>query len=222
MVLAGCGGDEPERELAPGVLRVGVVARAENERLIERGMRVAAAELNNGGGIDGVLRVAIVVERPRGNDYDSATRRLLAKRIGVLVLSCGQAQYRAAPIARRLGVLALAPCADRHARAPAALRTSVPADDSALVAAPIAGSELDEFYERYKALFGGRPSSSVPALGYDALKVLAAAAERAGTPNRAAVMRTVREGLEVGGAFGAIRYEDGSTQPRVDVTGARS
>lgn len=78
---------------------------------------------------------------------------------------------------------------------------------------PEPGGETDEFYERFKALFDRRPASIVAALAADALVVLAAAIELAGTTDPAAVAAVFRdEGVEVGGVLGEIEFA-GGTEP---------
>lgn len=80
---------------------------------------------------------------------------------------------------------------------------------------PEAGNELDEFYERYRAMFGHRPPSVVAALAADALDVLATAIEEAATPDPVAVADQIREeGIEVGGVLGTIEFDGSSTRPR--------
>jgi ABC-type branched-subunit amino acid transport system substrate-binding protein len=80
---------------------------------------------------------------------------------------------------------------------------------------PDPGNELDEFYERYKAMFGQRPTSVVAALAGDALDVLATAIEEAASPEPLAVAARIRdEGIEVGGALGTIEFRGGSLEPR--------
>lgn len=61
---AGCsGGQEQEAELGPGVLRIGHVGRLDGARTrderIARGARLAVAEINALGGIDGVVRLEL-------------------------------------------------------------------------------------------------------------------------------------------------------------------
>ena len=81
---------------------------------------------------------------------------------------------------------------------------------------PEPGNELDEFYERYKALFGARPPSIVPALGADALAVLTAAVEEAGSADPARVASLLDEkSLEVGGVLGTIELGGDSGAPEV-------
>jgi ABC-type branched-subunit amino acid transport system substrate-binding protein len=80
---------------------------------------------------------------------------------------------------------------------------------------PEAGNELDEFYERYRAMFGHRPPSVVAALAADALEVLATAVEEAATPDPVAVANQIRdEGIEVGGVLGTIEFDGSGTKPR--------
>jgi ABC-type branched-subunit amino acid transport system substrate-binding protein len=82
---------------------------------------------------------------------------------------------------------------------------------------PEPGNELDEFYERYKAMFGTRPASIVAALAGDALEVLAGAVEEAASPDPLAVATHIREeGLEVGGVVGRIEFSGGSTRPTTE------
>lgn len=79
---------------------------------------------------------------------------------------------------------------------------------------PEPGGETDEFYERYKALFGHRPLSIVAALGADALQVLADAIELAGTTDPEPVAAVLRDdGLEVSGVLGRIEFPGGTTRP---------
>jgi ABC-type branched-subunit amino acid transport system substrate-binding protein len=80
---------------------------------------------------------------------------------------------------------------------------------------PEPGNELDEFYERYKALFGRRPTSVVAALAADALDVLATAIEEAGSVEPLAVAHQIRyEGVEAGGVLGTIEFTGGTLRPR--------
>jgi ABC-type branched-subunit amino acid transport system substrate-binding protein len=80
---------------------------------------------------------------------------------------------------------------------------------------PEPGNELDEFYERYKAMFGRRPPSVVAALAGDALEVLATAVEEAASPDPLVVANEIgRKGLEVGGVLGTIEFDGRSTKPR--------
>src|SRR5262249_58033047 len=61
------------------------------------------------------------------------------------------------------------------------------------------GSELDELDERYRALTGHHPSSTVAALGYDAVRVLDYAAVGDGS-ERAPRLRAAKAGPQRDGA----------------------
>jgi ABC-type branched-subunit amino acid transport system substrate-binding protein len=101
--------------------------------------------------------------------------------------------------------------------APEAVRPPADAPEGALYVTygfPEPGNELDEFYERYKAMFGRRPASIVAALAGDALDVLATAIEEAAIPEPRAVAAQIRdEGIEVGGVLGTIEFSGGSARP---------
>jgi len=87
---------------------------------------------------------------------------------------------------------------------------------------PEPGNEVDEFFERYKALFARRPPSIVAALGADALSVLAAAIEEAGSPEPALVSaQLVGDGLEVGGVLGTIEFPGASFRARSEWVAVR-
>lgn len=224
--LAACGGGEPERELQPGTLPVGVFSgtvggNAETERLIVQGARVAVREINDAGGIDGVLRIRLVDGRAEADgSYAQPAQRLLQGGARALILPCGGALRALAVIARRGDALGLAPCADEEeALPPEVVGTGLGRDSPVMDRRPEPGGELDEFYERYKALFGRRPSSSVPALGYDAVKVLATAVDVADSPRRALVEHELRDEFELVGAFGTIRYERGRLRPTIELEG---
>lgn len=81
---------------------------------------------------------------------------------------------------------------------------------------PDPGSRTDEFYERFKAVYGRRPESIVAALASDALTVLADAIELAGAPQPGLVVEAVREGFETSGVLGDIEYEGDTIRPRID------
>ena len=221
LALPACGGDEAEPRLQPGAVRIGVLVPAMRsggaDELLASGAQVAAAELNNGGGIDGVARVELVTERPPGTHaYAEATRLLLGRDVSAILVPCGEIA-EVASVARSRAVL-LAPCARRSdVLPPFVFATGLPIDDSAVDGKPTAGGKLDEFYERFKALYGRRPPSSIPALGYDAVKVFAVATQEAGSRRPAAIEQQLREGLEAGGAFGRIRFEQGNRRPEVSL-----
>jgi ABC-type branched-subunit amino acid transport system substrate-binding protein len=72
---------------------------------------------------------------------------------------------------------------------------------------PEAGNRLDEFYERYKAMFGHRPRSVVAALAGDAADVLARAIEDAASVEPLEVAHQIRhEGVEAGSALGTVEF----------------
>jgi branched-chain amino acid transport system substrate-binding protein len=81
---------------------------------------------------------------------------------------------------------------------------------------PVPGSELDELYERYRLAYGARPDGSQAQLGYDAIRVLTEAVEKARSRDPVAVAGAL-PGLEVSGAGGVLNYpDDGSRRPRAD------
>jgi Periplasmic binding protein len=82
---------------------------------------------------------------------------------------------------------------------------------------PEPGSEQDEMDERYRALTGHHPASSVAALGYDAGNVLEYAILDASSTRRALLVASMR-GLDVHGAVGRIVYpKQGGRDPSVNV-----
>jgi ABC-type branched-subunit amino acid transport system substrate-binding protein len=82
---------------------------------------------------------------------------------------------------------------------------------------PEPGSLLDEVYERYRALTGHRPDSSVAGLGYDAVLVLRGAVHEATSTRPAAVVAEM-PGLNVSGSTSRIEYpERAGRNPAVSV-----
>lgn len=63
---------------------------------------------------------------------------------------------------------------------------------------------VQEFISKYKANYGGRVPDSMAILGYDAVKVVADAIERAGTTDRAAVAQALADTDGYKGAAGTI------------------
>jgi hypothetical protein len=107
-LATGCAGgedDEPERELHPETLTIGVVVRSDTELEIEQAARVAAAEVNDAGGIEGEVRLVLVA----GTD----PRTLAERGATVFVLPCAPVAEEAAVASLRgRRVLTLATCAN--------------------------------------------------------------------------------------------------------------
>ncbi len=265
-LVAGCGGDdEPERELQPGAVRIGVV---DAERLIAEGARVEANRINNAGGISG--EVAIDLER-------GSTAELLDAGVRLLILPCRRDLAAAARAAAARGALAVAPCDDgrlervpervfvaglspaaqaealedrvdgearllpaktRRGRRVAGLlrladggasqvspdapeRPQLPpeAPEGTLFATfgfPEPGSRTDDFFERFRAVFGRRPESIVAALASDALTVLANGIEEAASVEPGLVAAELRAGLEARGVLGEIEFPGGTNRATVE------
>jgi hypothetical protein len=265
-LLAGCGGsDEPERELEPGAVRIGVV---DDERLVAEGARVEANRLNNAGGIAG----AVAVDLERGS-----TAELLDAGVRLIVLPCRQSLAAAVRAVDKRGAFAVAPCdngalgrvprrvfvtglspaaqaralADRvdgaarvlpaqtrRGRRVAALlgldeggssqvspdapeRAHSPPDapEGTLFATfgfPQPGGRTDDFYERFRAVFGRRPESIVAALASDALTVLASAIEESASVEPDLVATELREGLEARGVLGEIEFPGDTNRANVE------
>ena len=81
---------------------------------------------------------------------------------------------------------------------------------------PDPGNRTDEFYERFRAVFGRRPESVVAALASDALTVLAGGIEHAASVQPGLVAQALREGLEVRGVFGEIEFAGETNRPEVE------
>jgi ABC-type branched-subunit amino acid transport system substrate-binding protein len=83
---------------------------------------------------------------------------------------------------------------------------------------PEPGRETDEFYVRYRTLVGRRPARSEAALGYDAIRVISAVVTEAQSTDPRLLVQVFREGFELRGALGPIRYAgDGARNPDVEV-----
>ena len=82
---------------------------------------------------------------------------------------------------------------------------------------PKAGTATAKLYKAYKAKFGKNPDSSYVALGYNAMKVLAASLGKAGSTDPAAI-RTALRGLTVKSPSGDLHYPaSGAPNPKVNV-----
>jgi hypothetical protein len=105
VVVAGCGGDdEPARTLSPGTLTLGFVVQSPRDREVEQAGRIAAAEVNDAGGIEGEVRLELM------SGPDAGT--LAAAGAGVIVLPCDpDAEQSAVAAVRGRRVLTLATCA---------------------------------------------------------------------------------------------------------------
>jgi hypothetical protein len=78
---------------------------------------------------------------------------------------------------------------------------------------PDPGSRTDEFYERFKAVYGRRPETILAALAADSIDVLSDAIELAGSPQPGLVATELRKGLEVGAVLGDIEFPGGTNRP---------
>ena len=82
---------------------------------------------------------------------------------------------------------------------------------------PTPGTKLDEIYERYRLAYGSRPEGRVVQLGYNGIRVVDDAVDKAKSTDPRAVT-AVLPGLSVGGAGGTLDFpKGGSHQPRADV-----
>jgi branched-chain amino acid transport system substrate-binding protein len=77
---------------------------------------------------------------------------------------------------------------------------------------------VQAFVKAYEAAWGGKPAEAFAALGYDTVRLVAAAIEKAGSAEPAA-NRQAMAGLDgFAGVTGAIRYADGRRVPHKSVT----
>jgi branched-chain amino acid transport system substrate-binding protein len=301
--LAACGGGgEAKAKLAPGTLSIGAVTVSKRDQSIADAARIAVGEVNDAGGIEGKVRLRLVVGPVAGKLARAGTR--------VLILPCDAGdEGRALGAVRGLRVLTFATCNDDPAAGAGKPPLTAPwgvgpdiADRAAMVAAglhdrqfqrvaivpggaaeflrdaveawrielvaqqaeaivtdgdwasvdelrgfpvygldrldsargiraaghgaegrvfatfgfPVPGSELDELYEKYRLDHGARPDGSQVQLGYDAVRVLVEAVEKARSIDPAALSAAL-PGLEVSGAGGILNYEEnGSRVPRAD------
>jgi hypothetical protein len=82
---------------------------------------------------------------------------------------------------------------------------------------PTPGTKLDEVYERYRLAYGSRPEGSEVQLGYNGIRVVDDAVDKAKSADPRAVA-AVLPGLRVGGAGGVLDFPmSRSHQPRADV-----
>jgi branched-chain amino acid transport system substrate-binding protein len=81
---------------------------------------------------------------------------------------------------------------------------------------PKPGTATAKLYSDYKAKFGKTPDSAYVALGYNAIKVLAASIGKANSTDPKAI-RTALQGLKVSSPTGTIAYPNGAPNPQVNV-----
>ena len=81
---------------------------------------------------------------------------------------------------------------------------------------PEPGSRTDEFYERFRAVYGRRPETVLAALAADAVDTLAEAIELAASTRPGLVAAEVGKGLEVRGVLGELAFAGGSNRAEVD------
>jgi len=109
-LLAGCsGGSEPRNtEVAAGTVTIGYPADLPRDRELANGATVAVRQINGLGGIDGALKIRLLVRAGRGGGTRAA-RALVDDGARILILPCDvRAQRRVALAARR--VLSFATC----------------------------------------------------------------------------------------------------------------
>jgi len=81
---------------------------------------------------------------------------------------------------------------------------------------PKAGTATAKLYSDYKKKFGKTPDSAYVALGYNAIKVLAASIGKANSTDPKAI-RTALKNLKVASPTGTIAYPSGTPNPQVNV-----
>ena len=81
---------------------------------------------------------------------------------------------------------------------------------------PEPGSRTDEFYERFRAVYGRRPETILSALGADAVNALAGAIELAASARPNLVAAAVREGFEVRGVLSELSFPGETNRAEVD------
>ena len=81
---------------------------------------------------------------------------------------------------------------------------------------PEPGSRTDEFYERFRAVYGRRPETILSALAADAVNALAAAIELAASTKPDLVAAEVRKGFDVRGVLNELSFPGGTNRAKVD------
>jgi len=88
----------------------------------------------------------------------------------------------------------------------------------ALMDSEIGTDAIKEFIANYNEAFGHDPENAFAALGYDAMKLLADAIERAGSTDATAIQQALLETEDFPGITGSITFSEGSHIPQKGVT----
>lgn len=88
----------------------------------------------------------------------------------------------------------------------------------ALMDSELGTDGIKAFIEAYNTEYGHAPENAFAALGYDAVKLLADAIERAGSTDAAAVQAALLETTDFPGITGSITFADGQHIPQKGVT----
>jgi hypothetical protein len=81
---------------------------------------------------------------------------------------------------------------------------------------PEPGSRTDEFYERFRAVYGRRPETILSALAADAINALAAAIELAASTSPELVAEEVQKGFEVRGVLNELSFPGETNRAEVE------
>ncbi len=81
---------------------------------------------------------------------------------------------------------------------------------------PEPGSRTDEFYERFRAVYGRRPETILAALAADAVNALAGGIELAASTRPDLVAAEVQKGFEVRGVLGELSFPGGTNRAEVE------
>ncbi|MCC6802922.1 MAG: ABC transporter substrate-binding protein [Anaerolineae bacterium] len=88
----------------------------------------------------------------------------------------------------------------------------------ALMDSEIGTDGIKAFIEAYTEKYGHAPENAFAALGYDAIKLLADAIERAGSTDAAAIQAALQETVDFPGITGSITFGEGVQIPQKGVT----
>ena len=81
---------------------------------------------------------------------------------------------------------------------------------------PEPGSRTDEFYERFRTVYGRRPETILSALGADAVNALAGAIELSASTRPDLVAAEVQKGFEVRGVLNELSFPGDTNRAEVD------